>query len=158
MPAETLDHAAPAGAPGRADLVQFVAFESGGERYAVEIATVREMRAWTGATPIPKAAPFVRGMINLRGAILPVVDLAARIGRAPCEAGPTHVIVVLAAGARLVGLLVDAVTDILAVAPGEVLPVPGGAGAEELIGGVLARDGGMVSVLRAERLLGGAPG
>ncbi len=78
--------------------------------------SVREIRGWTPATALPRAPGFVRGVINLRGVVLPIIDLADRLGFAPAEPTPRHVIIVAQTGRQIVGLLVDAVSDIIAMA------------------------------------------
>ena len=75
--------------------------------------SVREIRGWTPATALPHAPAYVRGVINLRGSVLPIVDLAERLGFPQTEATQRHVIIVVQVDAQIVGLLVDAVSDIL---------------------------------------------
>ena len=92
---------------------EFVAFRVGAQDFCVDIMGVREIRGWTPATPLPHAPPFVRGVINLRGAVLPIVDLAMRFGLGLTEPTPRSVIIVVHVHQQIVGLLVDAVSDIL---------------------------------------------
>ena len=82
--------------------------------------SVREIRGWTPATALPHAPAYVRGVINLRGSVLPIVDLAAapRLSRRPTPSA-RHVIIVVQVGAQIVGLLVDAVSDILTLTTDE---------------------------------------
>jgi purine-binding chemotaxis protein CheW len=75
--------------------------------------SVREIRGWTEPTPLPHAPAHVRGVINLRGTVLPVIDLAHRLGMAPLTGNARNVIIVVQAGDQLTGLLVDAVSDII---------------------------------------------
>lgn len=103
---------------------QFVTFTIDDEEYGVDIMVVREIKAWTGATRLPNAPDHMRGVINLRGLIVPVFDLRARFGEALTQATKTHVVIILAVGARIVGVLVDAVSDILDVDAGAIQPVP----------------------------------
>ncbi len=100
---------------GGANSIQLIAFSIGEQAYGVEITTVREIRAWNGATPLPNTKEFVRGVVNLRGTIVPIFDLRARFGAGVTEATKTHVVVVLAVGEKWIGILVDAVSDILTV-------------------------------------------
>ena len=83
-----------------------------------------QIRGWTPATALPQAPPFVRGVINLRGAVLPIIDFNARLGRGVTVPSARHVIIVTHIGARLVGLLVDAVSDILTVADETIQATP----------------------------------
>ena len=116
---------------------------------------VREIRGWTPATLLPHSPAFICGVINLRGAVLSIVDLAARMGFPATVPSARHVIIVVQIGERTCGLVVDAVTGILAVEPGAILPTPDVASqlARDLIGGVLAIDERMISLVRLDSLL-----
>ena len=91
--------------------LQLIAFSIGDQTYGVEITTVREIRAWNGATPLPNTREYVRGVINLRGTIVPIFDLRARFGEGPTSATKNHVVVVMSVGEKWVGMLVDAVVN-----------------------------------------------
>lgn len=146
-----MSHSSPS-APSRKELI---AFSIGDQQYCVDIMSVREIRGWTPATPLPHAAPFMRGVINLRGTVLPVVDLRARMGFGVTEPEARHVIIVARCGNREAGLLVDAVCDILSVAEEEIQPAPDIAsdGVRHFIRGMLAVDGRMISLLGLETIL-----
>lgn len=103
---------------------ELIAFRIGAQEFCVDIMAVREIRGWTPATPLPRAPAFVRGVINLRGAVLPIVDLSARLGLATTEPDARHVIIVVRIGEQTVGLLVDAVCDILTVTDEMLQPTP----------------------------------
>jgi purine-binding chemotaxis protein CheW len=103
---------------------QFVAFTIGEQNYCVDIMSVREIRAWTGATPLPNTADYVRGVINLRGSIVPIVDLRTRFGQGETDPTKSHVVVIVAIEERLNGLLVDSVSDILTVSDENVAAIP----------------------------------
>jgi purine-binding chemotaxis protein CheW len=137
---------------------QLIAFTVGHQSYGVDITAVREIRAWSGVTALPSTAPFVRGVVNLRGTIVPVIDLRARFGGGLTEAGKTHVIIVLAIGARWVGMLVDAVSDILSVEESGIHAVPDVTDGSEhgLLAGIVTHGEEMVSLIRVEQLLSGA--
>jgi purine-binding chemotaxis protein CheW len=141
-----------------ASSVQLIAFTVGEETYGVEITAVREIRAWSGVTALPNTAPFVRGVINLRGTIVPVIDLKSRFNQGSADPGKTHVVIVLAIGARWVGILVDAVSDILTVTAADIHPVPDVTdGADSgLLSGIVTHEERMVSLVRIEKLLAGA--
>src|ERR1700745_3149921 len=94
-------------------LRQLISFRIGTQEFCVDIMAVREIRGWTVATALPQSPSFVRGVINLRGAVLPIVDLAARLGFESTKTSDRHVIIVAQIGEQVVGLLVDAVSDIL---------------------------------------------
>lgn len=145
-------------ADAEAGTVQLIAFAVGNETYGVEITAVREIRAWSGVTALPNTAHFVRGVINLRGTIVPVIDLRARFGQGLADPGKTHVVIVLAIANRWVGVLVDAVSDILTVTKTEIHPVPDvtdGADAG-LLQGIVTHNDRMVSLVKIEKLLAGA--
>ncbi|KKX31961.1 chemotaxis protein CheW [Rhizobium sp. LC145] len=103
---------------------ELIAFRIGEQEFCVNIMSVREIRGWTPATPMPHAPAYVLGIINLRGAVLPIVDLSARLGMKPTEPSPRHVIIVAQVKSRVVGLLVEAVSDILTVTDENMQPVP----------------------------------
>src|SRR6478752_8151648 len=86
---------------------EFVAFRVGAQEFCIDIMGVREIRGWTPATPLPHAPVYVRGVINLRGAVLPIVDLAMRFGLGLTEPTPRSVIIVVQVHQQVVGLLVD---------------------------------------------------
>jgi purine-binding chemotaxis protein CheW len=97
----------------------------------------------------------VRGVINLRGAVLPIVDLAARLGYPPTEPSARHVIMVTQVGRQVVGLLVDAVSDIITVTDDLVQPTPDVASdmAKTFVRGVLAIEGRMISLISIDNVL-----
>ncbi len=134
---------------------ELMAFRIGAQEFCVDIMAVREIRGFTPATPLPQTPGFVRGVINLRGAVLPIVDLSARLGFCPCDPTARHVIMVVQVGAQTVGLLVDAVSDILTVAGEAVQPTPDVASemAKMFVRGVLAIDGRMISLIALDNVL-----
>ena len=134
---------------------ELISFRVGVQEFCVDIMAVREIRGWTAATALPRSPSFVRGVINLRGAVLPIVDLAARLGFADADPTARHVIIVTQIGAQMVGLLVDAVSDILTVTDDVVQPTPDVASdtAKTFVRGLLAVDGRMISLIGLDRLL-----
>jgi len=104
--------------------IELLTFQVGGQEYAIDIMSVREIRGWTKATPLPHAPNFVRGVINLRGTVLTIVDLADRLGMGPTKSSERNVIIVVHTGKETVGLLVDAVSDILAISKSELQTPP----------------------------------
>ena len=91
--------------------IELISFEIGGQEFCIEITAVREIRGWTPATPMPQTPGYVLGVINLRGAVMPVIDLRNRIGLGVTEPSSRHVIVVVQHLDRMAGLLVDAVQE-----------------------------------------------
>lgn len=112
------------GAQIDAQQVELLSFWVGDSEYSVDIMSVREIRGWTRATPLPHSPHFVRGVINLRGNVLPVIDLAMRLGLPSVEPEERHVIIVVDVNGQTVGLRVDAVSDILTLPRKELQPPP----------------------------------
>lgn len=135
--------------------IEFIAFRLGEQEFCVDIMSVREIRGWTPATALPHAPTYVRGVINLRGAVLPIVDLAERLGFARAEAATRQVIIVVQIGRQQVGLLVDAVSDILTLPADAIQPPPDLAAdaVKTFIRGILALDGRMIGLIRLENVL-----
>jgi purine-binding chemotaxis protein CheW len=134
---------------------ELISFRIGDQEFCVNIMEVREIRGWTPATPLPQAPPFVRGVINLRGAVLPIVDLGARLGLGAADPSARHVIIVAQVQNQVVGLLVDAVSDILSVTDEEIQPTPDVASemVRTFVRGLLCIDGRMVSFISLDRVL-----
>ncbi|MEL6317501.1 MAG: chemotaxis protein CheW, partial [Pseudomonadota bacterium] len=136
------------------DYKQYVTFAVGDRLYGVEIVNVREIKQWTPTTALPNQAHYTRGVLNLRGTIVPVYDLRARFGGPLTEATETHVIVIAAIEHQSIGILVDAVSDILNVSPEDVKPIPPTAREMDLesISGLVASDDDMIALLELGRL------
>lgn len=103
--------------------IELLSFNVGEHEYSVDIMSVREIRGWTHTTSLPHSPSFVRGVINLRGTVLPVLDLDQRLGLPKSEPCDRNVIIVIDTGGRSVGLRVDAVSDILSL-PVDALKAP----------------------------------
>jgi purine-binding chemotaxis protein CheW len=132
-------------------LRELISFRIGAQEFCVDIMAVREIRGWTAATALPQSPSFVKGVINLRGAVLPIVDLAARLGFETGETSDRNVIIVAQIGEQVVGLLVDAVSDILTVTDDVIQPTSDTA--KTFVRGLLAIDGRMISLIGLERVL-----
>lgn len=135
--------------------VQLIAFTVGDQYYSVDIMAVREIRAWSGTTSLPKTAEFVRGVINLRGTIVPIIDLRARFGQGETDATKTNVVIILVVGDRLYGILADTVSDILTVSEKDIHPVPEteGSGENPFINGLITKDNQMVAMIALEQVV-----
>ncbi|MBB3312994.1 purine-binding chemotaxis protein CheW [Rhizobium sp. BK196] len=103
---------------------ELIAFRIGDQEFCVNIMAVREIRGWTPATAMPHSPSYMIGVINLRGAVLPIIDLSARLGMKPVDPTARHVIIVAQVRRKVVGLLVDAVSDILTVTDDDIQPTP----------------------------------
>lgn len=134
---------------------ELISFRIGEQEFCVDIMVVREIRGWTPATPLPRSPSFLCGVINLRGAVLPIVDLADRLGFAATDPTQRHVIIVAQIGRQVVGLLVDAVSDIFKVSDEVVQPPPDVASemVRNFVRGLLAIDGRMISLISLDRIL-----
>ncbi len=137
------------------EVEELVAFRIGGQEFCVDVMSIREIRGWTATTPIPHSPSFVRGVINLRGTVLPIVDMAARLGFAAAEPTARHAIIVAQIGAQPVGLLVEGVSDIFTVAKGQIQPTPDVASemVNHFLRGVIPMDGRLISLLSIENVL-----
>ena len=134
---------------------ELIAFRIADQEFCVDIMQVREIRGWTPATPLPRTPSFMKGVINLRGAVLPIVDLGARLGLTTSEPSARHVIMVVNVGGRTLGLLVEAVSDIINVSDDMVQPTPDVAcdQVKTFVKGLFAIDGRMVSLISLDRVL-----
>ncbi|HTH15998.1 MAG TPA: chemotaxis protein CheW [Magnetospirillum sp.] len=139
----------------KGDVRQFISFTIGDEEYGVDIMAIREIKGWTATTELPNAPAHMRGVINLRGAIIPIVDLRARFGGGLTQAEARHVIIVVSVAQRVVGILVDAVADIITVPGDDIQPVPDISQSEagKCLTGLVGVEGRMVALLDLETLL-----
>ena len=107
-----------------ADLNQFLTFTLGAEEYGIEILKVQEIKGYSAITHIPNAPPHVKGVMNLRGTVVPVVDLRTKFSMDAVEYTKFTVIIVVMVGQKIAGLVVDAVSDVLNIAASDVRPAP----------------------------------
>ena len=135
-------------------LVQFVSFKVDDSEYGIDIMAVREIQGWMSVTTLPNTPEHVRGVLNLRGIIVPIFDLRCRFGNGLTEASALHVVIIVAVGDRIMGLLVDAVSDILTINTEEILPVPEieARGDQRFLTGLITVQERMVAILEIERL------
>ena len=138
-----------------ADLRQFVSFVVGEQHYCVDIMAVREIKAWTGTTALPNSPAHIRGVINLRGAIVPVIDLRKRFGQELTEPTPAHVIVIVAIGDIQNGLLVDGVSDIVTVNRKDIASIPSMEGEDKnpYFQGLITGQEKLVAVIALDQLV-----
>lgn len=138
--------------------LELISFRVDGQEYCLDIQDILEIRGWTPPSPIAHAPEFITGVVNLRGVVLPVMDLARRLGRRGLEPSVRNVVIVVQAAYGPVGLLVEAVCDNRIVARSEVQPAAAASGgvAPDFIQGFLPFERGMVTVLKLGQLLPGA--
>ncbi len=129
--------------------IELLTFRLADQEYSLDIMSVREIRGWTRATPLPHAPHYMKGVINLRGTVLPVMDLADRLGLSAREQTDRNVIIVVKLGDSMTGLLVDAVSDIIALTAADLQPPPDmSAGtAEGVVSALTLIDERMIRVL-----------
>jgi purine-binding chemotaxis protein CheW len=134
---------------------ELITFGIASQRFGIDIMTVREIRAWSPVTRLPRVPDYVAGVVNLRGAVLPVVDLAARLGWQPTEATPRNPIIVIEHEGQLRGLIVHDVADIVSIDAGS-LQNPNAMGHETIthfIQGIAPLGEEMAMVLDLARLM-----
>ena len=103
---------------------EFLTFRLGAEEYGIEILKVQEIRGYDAVTRLANAPEFIKGVINLRGVIVPIVDLRIKFGMAEPVYNEFTVVIVLNVGGRVVGAVVDSVSDVLTLEPDQMRPAP----------------------------------
>jgi purine-binding chemotaxis protein CheW len=142
-----------------ADGNQFLTFLLEGEEYGVDILRVQEIKGWNSVTPIPNTPDYIRGVINLRGTIVPIIDLRRRFSLPPVEYGPMTVVIVLKVlcgeESRVMGVVVDAVSDVYNVSEESLKPAPdfGAVIDVDFVRGLATVNDAMVIVLDIDKLL-----
>jgi len=106
------------------DIARFLTFKVDNELYGVDLLSIREIKGWTETTGLPNSPVFMKGVINLRGAVIPIFDLKGRFDMGETNATEKHVVIIIAVGQRLVGILVDAVSDIIEVSQNDIKQAP----------------------------------
>jgi len=136
------------------DQSQYISFTIGDEEYGVDIMAVREIKAWTETTHLPNTPDFMRGVLNLRGLIVPIFDLRCRFGMGITEATNMHVVIIVRVEDRLVGILVDTVSDILKIMAGQIQEMPKMDRNidDEYLSGLVTVEDRMVALLNVEKL------
>lgn len=140
---------------------QFLTFMLAGEEYGVDILRVQEIKGWDSVTPIPNTPDYIRGVINLRGTIVPIIDLRRRFHLEAVEYGPMTVVIVLkvenpeTGKSRVMGLVVDAVSDVYNVPDDTIKAAPdfGSVVDVDFVRGLATLENAMVIVLDIDRLL-----
>jgi purine-binding chemotaxis protein CheW len=161
----TIDPAlAPSIAPGaeagsragaKSSSTEFISFAIGDEQYGVDIMAVREIKEWSGVTQLPNQPDYMRGVLNLRGTMVPIIDLRCRFGQGLTDATPVHVVIVVHVDGKTVGLLADRVLDIVSVEASQVQPVPhvSRASKANFLSGLVTIDSTMIALISLNNLL-----
>ncbi|MGL4313788.1 MAG: chemotaxis protein CheW [Sphingomonas sp.] len=135
---------------------QLITFEVESQVFGIDIMAIREIRAWTPTTRLPSVPHYVAGVVNLRGTVLPVIDLAARLGWRATDPGARHVIIVTQVAGQFRGLIVDSVSDIVTFPMDALQPPPAtGDAVVPFLEGLVSIDERMVMVLNLPSLAGG---
>ena len=125
-----------------------LAFRVADQEFCIDVMAVLEIRCWMPATPLPHSPDFMLGVVNLRGVVLPIIDLTARLGFPALVADARSVVIVVKIGAKKLGLLVDSVSDLLPVAPDSVLPAPDLESNEDaFVRSIVCVDGRMIGIV-----------
>ncbi len=134
---------------------EYLTFTLGGEEYAIDILKVQEIRGYTSPTMIANAPPFIKGVINLRGTIVPIVDLRIKFKVSKVEYTPFTVVVILNVAGRVVGCVVDSVSDVISLTGSQIRPAPNFSGSfdTQYILGLATIDSRMLIVTDIERLM-----
>lgn len=134
---------------------QFITFTVNGEEYGIAIMSVLEIKGWTETTRLPNQPEYLLGVLNLRGVIVPIMDLRFRFGAGKTQTSSTNVIIIVSIEERYVGILVDAVSDILTVSNNDIQVVPNISGTQRdhFLSGLVTIQDRMVAILELERLL-----
>ena len=134
---------------------QVISFAIGDDQYGVDIMAVREIKGWSEITHLPKQPEYVRGVLNLRGVIVPIIDLRCRFGQGLTEATALHIVIIVQIASRQVGLLADRVLDIVSFETNQIQPVPRVANGSRIgfLSGLVTIESGMIALIDLPNLL-----
>jgi purine-binding chemotaxis protein CheW len=134
---------------------EYLTFTLGSEEYAIDILKVQEIRGYEQPTLIANAPPFIKGVINLRGIIVPVVDLRIKFKLGKVEYTPFTVVIILNVARRVIGVVVDSVSDVISLTQTQIRPAPDFSGTFDTryILGLATQDTRMMIVTDIERLM-----
>lgn len=137
------------------DECELIAFRVGQQEFCIDIMMVREVRGWTEATELPRTPNYVKGVINLRGAVLPIIDLALCLGMPGAAPTARNVIIVVQISNRQIGVLVDAVSDILTADKSLIQPMNDVTSGliKNFVRGLLTMEGRMISLITLSHIL-----
>jgi len=129
--------------------IELVAFNVSGQKYCIEITQIREIRRWSPVTVLPHAPAEVLGVMNLRGAVIPIFDLACYFGLGQTQANERNVVIICAVNDRSVGILVESVSEIVSIDPNEIQETPNvkSNATKSVIQGVLSVEGEMARLI-----------
>ena len=153
VPGEVTRHVP--GQKAEASRTELITFAIGNEQYGVDIMSVREIKGWTDITHLPKQPDYVRGVLNLRGVMVPIIDLRCRLGEGLTDATPLHVVIIVQVADQQIGLLADRVLEIVGFDATQVQPVPAVArnNGIDLLSGLVTSEAGMIALIDLQHLL-----
>ncbi|SPF81941.1 chemotaxis protein CheW [Pseudoprimorskyibacter insulae] len=143
--------------PAPIDSIEFVTFSAGNQIFCLEITQIREIRRWTPVTALPHTPPDILGVMNLRGAVIPIFDLSARFGLGATPSNERNVVIVAASASDTVGMLVESVSEILSIESDQIQETPDlkSDAARNYITGVIAHNETMIRVVDLGAVVGG---
>lgn len=138
-----------------ADNREFLVFSLGEEEYAIDILKVQEIRGYENVTRIANAPDFIKGVTNLRGVIVPIVDLRIKFHLENVEYGGQTVVIVVNVADRVVGIVVDGVSDVMTLTPDQIKPAPefGVTLSSDFLSGLGSLDDRMLVIVDIDKLL-----
>lgn len=136
------------------DTLEIIAFRLNGQQFCVMTTTIREIRGWSPSTPLPYSPPDVLGVMNLRGSVIPIVDLSRKLGMPATVPNERSAIVVADVHNTMLGLLVDQVSDILTVKGSQIQPLPEISSSSDrgFSDGIITHENGMICFLNLGRM------
>ena len=139
----------------REQVREVLVFVLGGEEYAVDILKVQEIRGYEKVTAIPAAPAYLKGVVNLRGIIVPVIDMRIKFGMAEPKYDSFTVVIILRVSGRVIGIVVDGVSDVVALAAADVKAAPGLGSIVDsgFLAGLATTGGRMILLLEIEKFL-----
>jgi purine-binding chemotaxis protein CheW len=141
--------------PGDGSGMEFLAFRLGQEEYGVQILKVQELRSYENVTSIANAPSFIKGVINLRGSIVPIIDMRLKFNFDNPTYDQFTVVIILSVANHIIGMVVDSVSDVITLAPGEIKPAPemGAAFNTQYLIGLGTIDQRMLMLIDIEKLM-----
>lgn len=136
------------------EMLEIIAFRLHDQEFCVKTTTIREIRGWAPCTPIPHSPPEIIGVMNLRGSVIPIIDLAYKLGMTSTVANERSAIVVAEVHTMVIGMLVDRVSDILTIPSSQVQPVPEVTASfdKTFCEGIIANENGMICFLNLAKM------
>ena len=154
-PAAFVENPTNSGGSSDESRTELISFAIGDEQYGVDIMAVREIKEWSNVTRLPDQPDYIRGVLNLRGVIVPIIDLRCRFGQGVTKSTPMHIIIIVQIEGRQIGLLADRVLDIVSFDASQIQPVPRIAEASRIdfLAGLVTVDGTMIALIDLPNLL-----